>query len=101
MCRVRGAWGSSLNTYTIPPLEKCGSTSPAKKRSIAKSAPPVPAGWSVAFTPDKLQLAPGEEQQVSATITPPPGFTGRKSFNVTSHDEYGPIGGVTLTVEVP
>jgi hypothetical protein len=90
-----------VDTYTIPPLQKCGSTNAAKKRTIAKSAPPVPAGWNVTFTPNALQLAPGEEQQVAAAITPPPGFAGRKSFNVTSHDEYGPIGGVTLTVEVP
>lgn len=90
-----------VDTYTIPPLQPCESTIFVKTRSIAKAAPPVPPGWSVTFTPSALQLAPGEEQQVAAAITPPSGFTGTKSFNVTSHDEYGPIGGVTLTVEVP
>jgi hypothetical protein len=92
-----------VDTYTIPPLQPCGTGPPifAKKTSISNAAPPVPPGWTVQFTPSALQLAPGAEQQVTAAITPPPGFTGSKSFNVTSFDEYGPIGGVTLTVEAP
>jgi hypothetical protein len=92
----------TVDTYTIPPLPACGDTTIfVERRSILKTAPPVPPGWSVAFAPNEFELAPGEERSVVASITPPPGFTGRMPFNVTSRDEYGPIGGVTLTVEVP
>jgi hypothetical protein len=92
----------TVDTYTIPPLPTCGdSTILIAKRTVAKSAPPIPPGWSVTLTPNELQLAPGEEQSVSAAITPPSGFIGQMPFNVTARDEYGPIGGVTLTVEVP
>lgn len=97
--RVRFA----VDTYTIPPLPSCSDVTsiPRSKRSISKTAPPVPSGWSIAFAPNELVLAPGEEGSVTATITPPPGFSGRMSFNVTSRDEYRPIGGVTLIVEAP
>jgi hypothetical protein len=91
----------SVDTYTIPPLPPCNSAIFVAKRTVAKSAPPIPPGWSVTLTPNELQLAPGAEQSVNAAIAPPAGFTGRMPFNVTARDEYGPIGGVTLTVEVP
>ena len=87
----------TVDTYTIPPLRPCGDG----KRTISKTAPPVPPGWSIAFNPNELQLAQDEERSVAATITPPSGFTGEMSFNVTARDEYGPVGGVTLRVEAP
>ena len=43
----------------------------------------------------------GEEKEVQAEITPPSGFHGTMPFNVTGFDDYGPVGGVTLLVEVP
>jgi hypothetical protein len=46
-------------------------------------------------------LAPGEEKSVTAEITPPAGFKGTMPFNVTGWDDNGPVGGVTLNVEVP
>lgn len=93
----------TTDTYAIPPLPVCGEHSAAASdsRSISKIAPPIPAGWTVSLIPDKLQLAPGEEQQVQAEITPPAGFAGSMPINVTGWDDDGPIGGVTLTVEVP
>lgn len=92
----------TVDTYTIPSLPACGdgSTIFVAKRTIEKTAPPVPSGWSVVLTPSEFELAPGEEQPVAAAITPPAGFSGQMSFNVTSRDDYGPIGGVTLIVEV-
>lgn len=91
-----------VDSYTIPPLPVCGSGSTTIKgrRAILKQAPPIPAGWDVVLAPSEFQLAPGEERSVTATITPPSGFSGRMPLNVTARDEYGPIGGVTLIVEV-
>jgi hypothetical protein len=48
-----------------------------------------------------LQLLAGEEKPAQAQITPPPDFHGIMPFNVTGLDDYGPVGGVTLLVEVP
>jgi hypothetical protein len=92
----------TIDTYSIPPLIPCDLhiSSAGNNRGIDKSAPPVPPGWTVTLTPSQLQLAPGEEQQVTAQITPPAGYTGTMPFNVTGSDEVGPIGGVTLNVEV-
>lgn len=93
----------TVDTYTIPPLPDCNErpTHGRDSRPVSKDAPPIPAGWTVAFTPREVQLAPDEEKQVRAEITPPTGFKGRMSFNVHGRDEIGPVGGVTLTVEVP
>jgi hypothetical protein len=93
----------TVDTYSIPPLPSCDSRASLLERrdSISKSAPVVPEGWIVAITPSELQLAPGEEQPVSAEITPPPGFSGSMPFNITAHDPSQPIGGVTLTVAAP
>jgi hypothetical protein len=66
--------------------------------SISKIAPPIPAGWSVALIPSALTLAPGEEHEVKAEITPPAGFKGVTPFNVTARDDIGLVG-VTLLVE--
>jgi len=92
-----------IDSYAIPPLPPCSDQKVAieRTRQVSKVAPPVPDGWTVVLTPDTLQLAPGEEQTVQAQITPPPGFTGSMPINVTGFDANGPIGGVTLTVEVP
>lgn len=91
-----------VDCYAIPPLPVCSEIlSVGKSRVISKTAPPVPAGWNVVLTPSTLQLLTGEEKPVQAQITPPPGFHGTMPFNVTGVDDYGPVGGVTLLVEVP
>jgi hypothetical protein len=91
----------AVDTYTIPPLVPCAQRSIKERRAIGKDAPPIPAGWTVRFTPSELQLGPDEETAVTAEITAPAGFSGRMPFNVTALDADAPIGGVTLTVEVP
>jgi hypothetical protein len=92
-----------VDCYAIPPLPSCGEILAAEKgsRVISKNAPPIPAGWNVVVTPNTLQLLAGEEKPAQAQITPPPGFHGILPFNVTGLDDYGPVGGVTLLVEVP
>jgi hypothetical protein len=93
----------TLDTYTIPALPDCSQRSTAgdRLRFISNTAPPVPAGWTIVLTPDELHLSPTEERQVQAQITPPAGFSGSMPINVTAWDLIGPIGGVTLIVEVP
>ncbi len=59
----------------------------------------VPAGWDIAITPASPVLAGGEEIDVKVEIIPPPGFTGRKSFNIHAFDAIGLAGGVTLHVD--
>jgi hypothetical protein len=92
----------TTDTYTIPPLPRCEDVAKnaGRPRVVSDYAPPVPEGWTVALTPADLQLAAGEEQEVIAEITPPDGFVGTMPFNVTGWDNNGPVGGVTLIVEV-
>jgi hypothetical protein len=90
----------AVDTYAIPPLLPCGGRDNVP-RTLSKIKPPVPPGWTVVLTPEDFQLLPGQEQQVQAQITPPSGFSGSMPFNVTALDDTAPIGGVTLTVEVP
>lgn len=89
-----------VDTYAIPPLRDCREAKDPAGR-LVRTAPPVPDGWTVTLTPAELRLAAGEETDVEAAITPPPGFHGRMPFNVTGLDDNGVVGGVTLTVEVP
>jgi hypothetical protein len=93
----------TVDCYAIPPLPPCNerTTGAGGRRDISKNAPPVPPGWTITLTPSELQLAPGEEKSVTAEITPPAGFKGTMPFNVTGWDDNGPVGGVTLNVEVP
>jgi len=95
--------GFKIDCYAIPPLPSCTEIFVAGRRSraISNVAPPIPAGWSVVLTPDKLQLHAGEEKDVQVEITPPGGFHGTVPFNVTGFDDYGTVGGVTVLVEVP
>jgi hypothetical protein len=90
-----------IDTYALPVLAPCsnGREDYARTSPAAKTAPPIPPGWTVVLTPDALELAPGEEKNVQAVITPPAGFAGSMPFNVTGYDDAGPIGGVTLIVE--
>ena len=88
----------TVDCYAIPPLPPCEET---RKRPVDKNAPPVPMGWSVTLNPSELELAPDAEQNVQIEITPPSAFTGSQPFNITARDENGPIGGITLTVQVP
>lgn len=91
-----------VDCYAIPPLPACDVifAAGARSRDISKTAPPVPSGWNVVLTPSALQVLFGDEKEVTAEITPPAGFHGTMPFNVTAIDDYGAVGGVTLTVEV-
>lgn len=85
----------TTDAYVIPPLEPCDG----RKRTVDRTAPPVPPGWTVTLTPEAFTLEPDHEQQVEVAITPPAGFIGTMPINVHGWDVGGPIGGVTLIVE--
>lgn len=65
----------------------------------ARGAHSVPEDWSIAINPDRLVLAPGDEQVVEVIVEPPDGFRGRRAINVNAFREDVPAGGVTLMVE--
>lgn len=97
------------DTYTLPERHDC-SDAPKKKQTKAqqwrelqsihnRAAFPVPAGWTVDFSPSVVALAPDEEQVIDVSITPPNDFLGQKPFNIHAVTEAGEyVGGVTVTV---
>lgn len=95
--------GFTVDSYAIPPLRACDDRASADTETATAVSPhaPVPEGWTVAIAPNPLRIEAGAEQRVSATITPPPGFTGAVPFNITARDKSGPLGGVTVRVEAP
>lgn len=65
-------------------------------------ATPLPAGWVVAFSPDHPVLAPGALTGVTATLTPPAGFSGTQRVNIhalTDDQEHLLSGGISVDVE--
>lgn len=107
-----------VDTYAIPPLPPCdprglqhpevsgttrlvGSTPPAVPAVHDRRSYPAPPGWSVGIDPAEPHLPPDGETTVHVRITAPPGFTGRRPFNVNAFDGQGFAGGVTFYVEAP
>lgn len=99
-----------IDTYTLPDPPDCApppDRTPtveqrwdAVKRRHDRAAFPVPPGWTIAFTPDHAVLPPGGELDVTVSLDPPAGFTGRQPFNVHAVASGGRCaGGVTLVVE--
>jgi hypothetical protein len=60
---------------------------------------PLPAGWTVTFSPAQPELDPNQEIQMTVTVTPPNGFKGRQPVNVHGFHAEGLAGGITLYVE--
>jgi len=58
----------------------------------------IPVGWKVNIDPEAATLDPAASTVVDVVITPPDGFVGREAFNIDAFDQFGPAGGVTLTV---
>ena len=65
-------------------------------------ATPLPPGWTVDLVPDHPHLAPGALVSVTATVTPPSGFTGSQRVNIhalfTEGHERVLAGGVSVDV---
>jgi hypothetical protein len=98
-----------LDTYTIPPLPTCPAGPVDTKifrserlREIRqrnnRADFPVPAGWTIAVSPDTVTLAPGAEQLIAVAIDPPDTFHGRQPFNVAAFHQDGHAGGVSVLV---
>lgn len=103
--RERMQYRFETDAYSIPAPPPCSEVKdPAVRRREAlarnnRSNFPLPAGWSIAFSPDAPLLAPDAEINVDVTVTPPPGFTGTQAINVHAFNRYGLAGGVTLYVQ--
>jgi hypothetical protein len=106
----RAQYRFEVDTYEIPAAAACKvriedsdrGPFPQRLRAIkalhGRGNFPVPAGWTVAVSPQTPSLDPNEELDIGVKITPPAGFAGRKPFNVNAlrGDIYA--GGVTLVV---
>jgi hypothetical protein len=73
-----------------------------RRDSVARhgrSGHPVPPGWRIVVDPQELVLHPGQQHEVTVSVTSPDGFAGRRGFNVNGFVGGRPLGGVTLYVE--
>ena len=103
--RTRAVVRLRTDSYVIPPQEQCGDEGREGKDHRGRltrhdpAAWPVPEGWRVEVQPAELELAPGEQRDVTVDITSPDGYVGRQAINV--HADSGPdlLGGVTLYVD--
>lgn len=99
-----------VDTYTMPPPRPCpperkddappGQGNPIDR--VHHDQHPLPPGWSVDIAPDHPSIAPGAQEQILVTVTPPAGFTGTQVVNVHAlYREYYEdrvAGGVTVTI---
>lgn len=86
--------------YELPSRVPCaqrGATAALLDRH-RRDRHPVPDGFTVAVVPPAPRLQPGQTVEVSVSIEPPPGWSGRRNVNVNVFHERGFAGGVTLTV---
>lgn len=99
-----------VDTYDLPAQPDCAEARDHSlsveqrweriRRRHQKAAFPVPAGWTVQFSPDHAVLQPDEAVEVTVAIEPPAAFTGQKRFNINAVSSAGRYaGGVTLIVE--
>lgn len=97
----------TVDTYSPLPPPDCGTVKLPKNRSarikdvVARYRAmnfAVPAGWTIAITPEEVLLMPGEEQTIQVDASPPAGFSGQLPFNVNAFADGVFAGGVTLTV---
>jgi hypothetical protein len=114
--KVRHTYHFAVDAYTLGELPPCDARrppAPGRQRgdrsepgtlthvppAHAAGSHPVPAGWTVDVAPEQLVLAPGQEQTITATITPPDTFAGEQAINVNALDEQDRLeGGVTFLV---
>ena len=64
----------------------------------SRTANPLPPGWTIAFNPPAPALAPGQEMEVSAIVTPDNAFHGTLPVNVHTFSGNELIGGITVVV---
>jgi hypothetical protein len=102
------AYRMQADTYALPQLSACSDDS-AKRGNAARwkqlqglhdrARYPIPDGWTVAFSPPTVTLAPSQETAVTVVVTPAAGFAGTQPFNVHAVTDKGAFaGGVTVYV---
>lgn len=96
------------DTYTIPPLIDCdkkemSSVFSRKHDHLAnhrRNNYPIPEGWEVKISPEKINLQPNEEVEIKVVISHPVGFKGEKRFNINGFDlQDNLMGGITLLTQ--
>lgn len=89
-----------VDAYRIGELPECEPAERGGRAIVARSGdrPALPDGWTVDFAPHQVQLAPGEQTEVTVHVTAPDGFTGLQAINVHALAGHAPAGGVTLYV---
>ncbi len=99
------------DTFQILPPPPCSDARTARKNPPQRGLPPatlarnsragnpLPAGWSLSFNPTTAVVAPGEEIEVLATITPPDAFVGAQPVNIHTFSGNKLVGGVTIMVQ--
>jgi hypothetical protein len=87
----------AVRAVSVPNTERDADWTFARVRH-GESAHPVRAGWSVDLDPATLDLAAGQQQLVTVSVTPPEGFQGEQKINVNALHGTDLVGGVTLLV---
>lgn len=86
------------DAYALGELPPCDDRPRDPRADHARSAHPVPHGWTVSPEPRELRLEPGAQRDVEVEVVAPDDFDGHRSFNVHAFDGHRLAGGVTLTV---
>lgn len=106
----RKAFRFAADTFTIGPQPLCSDQRVRGKSGVQKgvssltrsrnsrASNPLPAGWAIAFAPDAPTLNPGDQIDVTVTVTPPDAFKGDQPINVHTFSGSTFIGGVTVTL---
>jgi hypothetical protein len=99
------------DTFTIGPPPPCSDPRRSGKIATHKGVSsltrsrnsrednPLPIGWRVAFAPSTPSLAPGEQINVTVTVTPSDGFIGAQPINIHTFSGWTLIGGLTITLQ--
>lgn len=108
---TRKNYNFAADVFTIGPQPECSSpraagNSARPKRGVSsltrarnsRAGNPLPAGWSIAYSPTAPALDPGEQIDVTVTVTPPNSFHGEQPINVHTFAGTTLIGGVTITL---
>jgi hypothetical protein len=101
---LRREYHFETDAYVIKPRDCIGQRGEAEHQEDIpqRRSHPVPAGWDVDVSPEKVELGPATQAIITATITPPAGFTGKQVINIhayyaENHTERA-AGGVSVTV---
>lgn len=110
--RDRRLYRFEFDTYALAPPPPCNArgkaaaTFGARRGTVPPDVAarqnradfPLPPDWTIAFEPPAPVVAPGDEQPVAVTVTPPASFHGTLPVNIHVFDGSQLVGGVTVLV---